>query len=66
MFLPTTASPSIVFDDVRFQYESDKPFILNGLSLDVPAGKKTAIVGGSGSGCVLTKFNHIFSTFMIV
>lgn len=40
---------AIRFDDVRFAYEADKT-ALNGLSLDVPAGKKVALVGASGGG----------------
>lgn len=40
---------SITFDGVSFQYIEGKP-ILRDLSFTVPAGKKIAIVGGSGSG----------------
>ncbi|XP_071380831.1 iron-sulfur clusters transporter ABCB7, mitochondrial isoform X1 [Centroberyx affinis] len=40
---------TIRFEDVCFEYlEGQK--VLNGVSFDVPAGKKVAIVGGSGSG----------------
>ena len=39
----------IVFDNVTFGYLPERK-ILNGLTLDVKAGEKTAIVGGSGSG----------------
>ena len=39
----------IVFDDVRFAYDEDRP-ILKGLSFEVPAGKTFAIVGPSGAG----------------
>lgn len=42
---------SIEFKDVSFQYENGKP-IFNGLSFVIPAGKKIAFVGGSGSGLV--------------
>ncbi|KAK0425532.1 hypothetical protein QR680_009248 [Steinernema hermaphroditum] len=45
----TPASSTIVFDNVSFSYIPGKP-ILNGLTLEIPAGKKVAIVGGSGSG----------------
>ena len=48
--MPMTSSPSIVFDNVTFKYDADKPNILNGLSFEVPPGQKIAIVGGSGSG----------------
>lgn len=40
---------SIVFDNVTFGY-LDGQKILDQLSFTVPAGKKYAIVGGSGSG----------------
>lgn len=40
---------TIRFEDVCFEYlEGQK--VLNGVSFEVPAGKKVAIVGGSGSG----------------
>uniref|UniRef100_A0A8C4GMT1 Iron-sulfur clusters transporter ABCB7, mitochondrial n=1 Tax=Dicentrarchus labrax TaxID=13489 RepID=A0A8C4GMT1_DICLA len=40
---------TIRFEDVYFEYlEGQK--VLNGVSFEVPAGKKVAIVGGSGSG----------------
>ncbi|KAG2463453.1 ABCB7 protein, partial [Polypterus senegalus] len=49
--LVTPQDATIRFEDVQFQYlEGQK--ILNGISFDVPAGKKIAIVGGSGSGYV--------------
>lgn len=40
---------TIEFKNVSFQYENGKP-IFNGLSFVIPAGKKIAFVGGSGSG----------------
>ncbi|XP_021355418.1 ATP-binding cassette sub-family B member 7, mitochondrial-like [Mizuhopecten yessoensis] len=46
------ASPqksAISFDNVHFEYTPGRG-ILNGLTFDVPSGKKVAIVGGSGSG----------------
>ncbi|XP_028671248.2 iron-sulfur clusters transporter ABCB7, mitochondrial [Erpetoichthys calabaricus] len=47
--LVTPQDATIRFEDVQFQYlEGQK--VLNGISFDVPAGKKIAIVGGSGSG----------------
>ncbi|KAK7872079.1 hypothetical protein R5R35_004563 [Gryllus longicercus] len=45
----TPDNSTIVFQDVHFQYIPGKP-VLQGLSLTIPAGKKVAIVGGSGSG----------------
>lgn len=40
---------SITFDNICFEYVAGKR-ILNKLSFSVPAGKRVAIVGGSGSG----------------
>ena len=45
----TPQDASVTFENVVFQYVEGKK-ILNGLSFTVPAGKKIAIVGGSGSG----------------
>ena len=42
-------SGAIRFDDVRFAYEAERP-ILKGLSFEVPAGMRVAIVGPSGAG----------------
>ncbi|MFC4294957.1 ABCB family ABC transporter ATP-binding protein/permease [Novosphingobium tardum] len=41
--------PSIVFDNVWFGYEPDRE-ILHGLSFEVEAGSRVAIVGPSGAG----------------
>ena len=39
------------FRDVSFKYEgSFNPFVLNHITIDIPTGKVTAIVGASGSG----------------
>jgi len=40
---------AVVFDNVRFAYEPSRP-ILHGISFEIPAGKKVAVVGPSGSG----------------
>lgn len=42
-------SGHVVFMDVDFRYAPDTP-VLCGLSLDVPAGQVTALVGASGAG----------------
>jgi subfamily B ATP-binding cassette protein MsbA len=39
----------VVFDNLVFSYTPDTP-VLQGLSLEVPAGKITALVGASGAG----------------
>ena len=41
---------SIEFRDVRFRYGADEPFVLDGCTLEVPAGTSLAILGPSGSG----------------
>ena len=41
--------PTVVFDDVAFGYEQDRQ-ILHGLSFEVAAGQKIAVVGPSGAG----------------
>ena len=41
--------PSVAFDNVMFGYDPDRT-ILHGLSFEVPAGSRTAIVGPSGAG----------------
>lgn len=41
----------IILDNVSFQYEGpDSPYVLKDISLKIPKGKITAIVGTSGSG----------------
>ena len=43
-------APSIVFQDVSFRYSPSEPFVLNGLSFQVPVGSTVALVGMSGTG----------------
>ena len=40
---------AVRFEDIHFAYVEDQP-ILKGLTLDLPGGKTTALVGASGSG----------------
>lgn len=42
-------SVSLRVDNIHFSYKKDEP-ILNGLTLDIKAGEKVAIVGASGGG----------------
>ena len=42
-------SPTVRFESVNFSYDSDRQ-VLFGVTFDVPAGTKVAIVGPSGSG----------------
>ena len=48
--VPLVVSAGLIrFEDVKFRYEPER-LILDGLSLEVPAGKMVAIVGPSGAG----------------
>jgi ABC-type transport system involved in Fe-S cluster assembly fused permease/ATPase subunit len=47
--LALNGAPDVVFDQVSFAYESDRP-ILKNISFCIPAGKTVAVVGPSGSG----------------
>ena len=48
--VPLVVSAGLIrFEDVKFCYEPER-LILDGLSLEVPAGKMVAIVGPSGAG----------------
>ncbi|MFG6465298.1 ABCB family ABC transporter ATP-binding protein/permease [Roseateles sp. BYS87W] len=40
---------AVVFDNVHFAYDAERP-ILHGVSFEIPAGRKVAVVGPSGSG----------------
>lgn len=44
-----TTNPVIKFENVVFAYNERRP-ILNGITFDVPAGAKVAVVGESGAG----------------
>ncbi len=50
----------IAFDDVSFRYAAG-PLVLERLSVDVPAGSVTALVGPSGAG--KTTFVHLVARF---
>ncbi|OZA93994.1 MAG: metal ABC transporter permease [Erythrobacter sp. 34-65-8] len=45
----TIRQPTVTFENVVFGYDRDRT-ILHGLSFEVPAGSRTAIVGPSGAG----------------
>lgn len=48
--LEEVPDPAIYLKEIWFRYEKDAPDILKGVSLAVPAGKLSAIVGGNGTG----------------
>lgn len=45
----TRKGGTLSFQDIHFSYDGERP-ILNGVSFEVPAGKKVAVVGASGAG----------------
>jgi ATP-binding cassette, subfamily C, bacterial CydC len=47
---PAPAGCDLVLRGVSFRYGNDHPFVLREVELDLPAGRRVAIVGGSGSG----------------
>lgn len=47
---PAPLRISITFDNVSFRYAPGEPWALQDVSLTIPAGKTTAIVGRSGAG----------------
>jgi ABC-type multidrug transport system fused ATPase/permease subunit len=47
---PRTFHQHIRFDDVRFRYSEDSPWVLKGLTLTIPKGSRVGFVGATGSG----------------
>ncbi|MFE7814529.1 ABC transporter ATP-binding protein [Streptomyces sp. NBRC 110035] len=47
---PGAAPAALAFDDVRFRYADDLPYVHHGVSFTVPAQGMTAFVGPSGAG----------------
>lgn len=47
---PVRGPASVVFDDVSFHYPRQDKLILDGLTLELPAGAATALVGINGAG----------------
>ncbi len=43
-------SASLVFHDLRFAYPGTNDLVMDGLDLEIPAGRSTAIVGVNGAG----------------
>ncbi len=46
----TFEKPEIIFKNVEFNYDEDEKKALNDVSITIPSGKVTALVGSSGSG----------------
>ncbi len=44
------AGTAIRFEGVGFRWQADRPAVLDGLTLDIPAGSRVAVLGPSGSG----------------
>jgi ATP-binding cassette subfamily B protein len=62
--------PDVRFEDVVFGYHADRP-VLDGFSLEIPAGTSVALVGGTGSGkttvaALLTRFYDVQSGRVVV
>lgn len=47
---PDAEPASLAFEDVRFRYDDDLPYVHHGVSFHVPARGMTAFVGPSGAG----------------
>ena len=47
---PSELSGSISIDRLSFRYQSDRPLVIDNLSLEIKSGEFVAIVGASGSG----------------
>lgn len=49
-FSPDRVEGNIEFEDVAFRYRDQLDNVLEGISIDIPAGQSVALVGRSGSG----------------
>lgn len=48
--IPLKFQKSICFNNVRFRYRFDGPWVLNGIDLTIPKGARVGFVGSTGSG----------------
>lgn len=48
--VPLALKATISFDNVRFHYGSNGPWVLNGINLEIPKGARIGFVGSTGSG----------------
>ena len=47
---PMPPGHAIRFEGVAFRWQPDRPLVLDGLFLDIPAGSRVAVLGPSGAG----------------
>lgn len=47
---PPTSAPALRFEGVSFRYNASAPVAMQGITFDLPAGKRLAIMGPSGAG----------------
>ena len=47
---PLLIESAISFNAVRFRYNSDSPWVLDGLNLTIPKGARVGFIGSTGSG----------------
>ncbi len=47
---PLPTGTSLRFESVGFRWRPDRPAVMDGLTLDIPAGSRVAVLGPSGSG----------------
>ena len=47
---PLPDGTSLRFEGVGFRWRPDRPAVMDGLTLDIPAGSRVAVLGPSGSG----------------
>ena len=47
---PLKLTASICFDNVRFRYESNGPWVIDGVDLEIPTGARIGLIGSTGSG----------------
>lgn len=48
--VPMPPGNSVTFENVHFRWQPDRPAVFDGLTLDIPAGARIALLGPSGSG----------------
>jgi len=60
-FVPEHPKGAVTFRDVHFSYKPGTP-VLNGISLDIPAGTTTALVGHTGAGktSIISILNRLY------